>query len=152
MSLAFRRAPLAALLLPFLAACTSNPFLAGYSGERLAPVAAASVVAEAPAEGTARQIGTSVFQSSSGHGAADAEATAAACAVGADLVRWSVKQLNREEWIESDPVYERRASGRGQFGSYYPVPGSRERWRYSATFWRSVTSPGPSPGPAPSAR
>lgn len=142
---AFRTSCLA-LALPFLAGCVTNPFLAGYKGERLAPVPEARVVAEEPAPGTAREIGKSGFQSTSGRTADEAEALEAARTVGADLVQWSAKQLTREEWVESDPVYERRASGRGQFASYYPIPGTRERWRYSARFWRSVTS-----GTAPTA-
>ena len=137
------RASCLALTLPFLAGCVTNPFLAGYKGERLEPVPAARVVTEEPAPGTAREIGTSGFQSTSGRTADESEAIEAARAVGADLVQWNAKQLTREEWVESDPVYERRASGRGQFGSYYPIPGTRERWRYTARFWRSVTSAEP---------
>ena len=49
---AFRTSCLA-LALPFLAGCVTNPFLAGYKGERLAPVPEARVVAEEPAPGTA---------------------------------------------------------------------------------------------------
>jgi hypothetical protein len=152
------RASCLAVALPFLAGCVTNPFLAGYTGERLDPVPAARVVTEEPAPGTAREIGKSGFQSTSGRTADESEAVEAARAVGADLVQWNAKQLTREEWVESDPVYERRASGRGQFGSYYPIPGTRERWRYTARFWRSVTStaPGPAPDspgmPAPPAR
>ncbi len=142
------RASCLAFALPFLAGCVTNPFLAGYKGERLEPVPAARVVTEEPAPGTARQIGTSGFQSTSGRTADESEAIEAARTVGADLVQWNAKQLTREEWVESDPVYERRASGRGQFASYYPIPGTRERWRYTARFWRSVTSPGAAPEPA----
>jgi predicted small secreted protein len=130
--------PAAALL---LAACNTNPFLAGYGGERLAPVAAASVVAEDPAPDAARQLGRSRFIASARHADLDAEALEAARAVGADLVRWQARQLTREEWVESDPVYERRASGRGQFASYIPIPGTRDRWEYSARFWSTVTAP-----------
>jgi hypothetical protein len=139
------RASCLAFALPFLAGCVTNPFLAGYKGERLGPVPVARVIAEEPAPGTAREIGKSGFQSTSGRTADEAEAIEAARTVGADLVQWSAKQLTREEWVESDPVYERRASGRGQFASYYPIPGTRERWRYTARFWRSVTS---APDPA----
>lgn len=131
----------------FLAGCTANPFLAGYKGERLAPVAEARVVQEAPAADAARELGTSTFQATNGTHFGDAEAIDAAKGVGADLVKWEVTQLDREHWVESDPVYERRASGRGQFASYVPIPGSRERWGFTARFWRSVTA---SPG-APSA-
>ena len=140
--------PLATLL---LSACGTNPFLAGYGGERLAPVAAASVVAADPAPGAARQIGTSRFIASAQHAQLDDQALEAARAVGADLVRWQVRQLTREEWVESDPVYERRASGRGQFASYIPIPGTRERWEYSARFWTSVTVPAAAPAGAPAA-
>ena len=139
------------LALPFLAGCVTNPFLAGYKGERLEPVPAARVVTEEPAPGTAREIGTSGFQSTSGRTADESEAIEAARAVGADLVQWNAKQLTREEWVESDPVYERRASGRGQFASYYPIPGTRERWRYAARFWRSITSGEQAPVPVPPA-
>lgn len=139
------RASCLSFALPFLAGCVTNPFLAGYKGERLGPVPVARVIAEEPAPGTAREIGKSGFQSTSGRTADEAEAIEAARTVGADLVQWSAKQLTREEWVESDPVYERRASGRGQFASYYPIPGTRERWRYTARFWRSVTS---APDPA----
>lgn len=139
--------------LAFLAGCTTNPFLAGYRGERMAPVAEARVVQEAPAAGAARELGTSTFQATNGTHFGDAEAVDAAKGVGADLVKWEVTQLDREQWVESDPVYERRASGRGQFASYIPIPGSRERWGFTARFWRSVTaSPAPEAGqPAPQA-
>lgn len=138
----------------FLAGCTANPFLAGYKGERLAPVAEARVVQDAPAAGSATELGMSVFQATNGTHFGDAEAIEAARSVGADLVKWDVKQLDREEWVESDPVYERRASGRGQFASYIPIPGSRERWGFSARFWRSVTASAPAaagPAAAPAA-
>ncbi len=123
-----------------LSGCQMNPFLVGYAGERLEPVKAATVVQEPPAASDARELGSSQFTASTGDAEVGDQATAAACAVGADLVQWKVMPMTREEWVESDPVYERRASGRGQFGSYIPIPGSRERWKYSARFWRSVTS------------
>lgn len=123
-----------------LGGCQVNPFLAGYTGERLEPVKAATVVQEPPAAGTARELGVGQFTASTGDAEVAEQATEAACAVGADLVLWKVSPMTREEWVESDPVYERRAAGRGQFASYVPIPGTRERWKYSARFWRSVTS------------
>jgi len=160
-------APLRSLPIAFLACvagCTANPFLAGYKGERMAPVAEARVVQEAPAADAATELGRSTFQATNGTHFGDAEAIEAAKDVGADLVKWEVKQLDREQWVENDPVYERRASGRGQFASYIPIPGSRERWAFTARYWRSVTaSPGqaaapkaaepatPVPAPAPGA-
>lgn len=145
------RAATAALLLPALAACTTNPFLAGYSGERFPATAAATVVADDPAAGTATKIGSSRFVSTSRHDRIDDEARDAAQAVGADIVRWDVKQLSRAEWVESDPVYQRRASGRGQFASYIPIPGSSERWQYEAAFWRGTVTAPPVATPAAAA-
>lgn len=144
-------AVLALALLPaLLAGCGAvNPFLANYRGERLDPVPAASVVATPPADGTARQIGTSRFLLTSPH-QEDGDAMAAACAVGADRVMWGCRNLGTEEWIETDPVYERRASGRGQFASYIPLPGSRARWECTATFWRGLSAGSPQdPGQVP---
>lgn len=165
-----------AFLFPLLllGACTApNAFLENYVGERMPPVASASVVADQP-PADAKEIGTASFQSRAG-GLGDAQATAAAMQVGADLVQWKREFLAREDWVENDPVYERRAAGQGQFSSYIPIPGSRERWTYTARFWRSpaavpapagakaasvTSSPGqapaaaaaaPSPAPAPSA-
>lgn len=137
-----------------LGGCQVNPFLAGYTGERLEPVKAATVVQEPPAAGTARELGVGQFTASTGDAEVAEQATEAACAVGADLVLWKVSPMTREEWVESDPVYERRASGRGQFASYIPLPGSREHWECKATFWRSFSAdqaPAPSPGSTPSA-
>lgn len=134
------RSAVAAAGVALLTGCQTNPFLVGYAGERLEPVKAATVVQEPPAASDARELGSSQFTASTGDAEVGDQATAAACAVGADLVQWKVTPMAREEWVESDPVYERRASGRGQFGSYIPIPGSRERWKYSARFWRSVTS------------
>jgi hypothetical protein len=147
----FPRAATAALFLATLAACTTNPFLAGYSGERFPAVTAATVVKEDPAAGTATKIGSSKFVSTSQHDRIDDEARDAALAVGADMVRWDVRQLSRAEWVESDPVYQRRASGRGQFASYIPIPGTSERWQYAATFWRAVSAPPEPPAPQPPA-
>ncbi len=132
-----------------LAGCQMNPFLVGYAGERLEPVKAATVVQEPPAASAARELGSSQFTASTGDAEVGDQATAAACAVGADIVQWKVTPMTREEWVENDPVYERRASGRGQFASYVPIPGTRERWKYSARFWRSVTS---APAPAEAAK
>lgn len=132
--------PLTVAVLACVAGCTANPFLAGYKGERMAPVAEARVVQEAPAADAATELGRSTFQATNGTHFGDAEAIEAAKDVGADLVKWEVKQLDREQWVENDPVYERRASGRGQFASYIPIPGSRERWGFTARFWRSITA------------
>lgn len=124
----------------FLGGCTAmNPFVANYRGERLAAVPSASIVAAPPAETAARQIGTSRFLLSTPH-QEDGAAVAAACEVGADQVMLGCRSLGTEEWMETDPVYERRASGRGQFASYIPIPGSRERWECTATFWRSLSA------------
>lgn len=139
------------LLLSGLAACTANPFLAGYSGERFPAVGDVVVVSEDPAAGTATKIGSSTFVATSQHERVDNEAEDAARAVGANMVRWEVRQLSRAEWVESDPVYQRRASGRGQFASYIPIPGTSQRWQYAATFWRAVSAPPATPAP-PSAR
>lgn len=140
------------LLSALLGGCGAiNPFLANYRGDRLEPVPSAVVVAAPPAEGTARQLGTSRFLLTAPH-QEDGDATAAACAVGADRVMWGCRSLGTEEWVETDPVYERRASGRGQFASYIPLPGSRQHWECTATFWRSVSADrAQDPGQAPPA-
>ena len=150
----FRRCLSAAVAVPALAAglallggCQTNPFLVGYSGDRLEPVKSATVVQDPPAPAAARELGSSQFTASTGDAEVGDQATAAACAVGADIVQWNVAPMAREEWVESDPVSQRRASGRGQFASYIPSPGTRERWKYTARFWRSVTSQ-PAPAPA----
>jgi hypothetical protein len=129
-------------LLPalLLGACGTNPFLENYGGERMAPVLEATVVSEPPPVDTVRQLGGCSFQSSNGQ-TGDKQAKAAAQQIGADFVMWSRQTIDRQQWSENDPVYERRESGRGQFSSYIPLPGSRERWTYTATFWRSLSLP-----------
>ena len=132
----------AAALLPalLLGACGTNPFLENYGGDRMAPVAEATVVTDPPPVDTVRQLGGCSFQSSNGQ-TGDKQAKAAAQQIGADFVMWSRQTIDRQQWSENDPVYERRESGRGQFSSYIPLPGSRERWTFTATFWRSLSLP-----------
>ena len=116
-------------------ACTANPFLANYSGRREAAVDGPRLVTAPPAEGAATELGTSEFLSSSGS-CGTAEALAAAASVGADLVMVTRSEATVEDWAARDDVYRRRASGQGQFSSYVPLPGSRERWKFVARFWR----------------
>lgn len=117
--------------------CSVNPFVANYAGRREAAVESPRVVTEAPAEGTAVELGNSVFLSSSDSDGT-AEAIEAARAVGADLVMVSRAEATAQDWAERDDVYRRRASGQGQFSSYVPQPGSRERWKFTAHFWRTT--------------
>jgi hypothetical protein len=117
--------------------CSVNPFVANYAGRREAAVESPRVVTEAPAEGTAVELGNSVFLSSSDSDGT-AEAIEAARAVGADLVMVSRAEATAQDWAERDDVYRRRASGQGQFSSYMPLPGSRERWKFTARFWRTT--------------
>jgi hypothetical protein len=117
--------------------CSVNPFVANYAGRREAAVESPRVVTEAPAEGTAVELGNSVFLSSSDSDGT-AEAIEAARAVGADLVMVSRAEATAQDWAERDDVYRRRASGQGQFSSYVPLPGSRERWKFTARFWRTT--------------
>jgi len=117
--------------------CSVNPFVANYAGRREAAVESPRVVSEAPAEGTAVELGNSVFLSSSDSDGT-AEAIEAARAVGADLVMVSKAEATAQDWAERDDVYRRRASGQGQFSSYVPLPGSRERWKFTARFWRTT--------------
>jgi hypothetical protein len=132
------------LLLPFMVVaalasggCSVNPFVANYAGRREAAIESPRLVTEIPAEGTAVELGTSVFLSSSDSDGA-AEAIEAARAVGADLVMVSKAEASAQDWAERDDVYRRRASGQGQFSSYVPLPGSRERWKFTARFWRTT--------------
>jgi hypothetical protein len=120
-----------------MAGCSVNPFVANYAGRREATVESPRLVTEAPAEGTAVELGTSVFLSSSGSDGT-VEAIDAARAVGADLVMVSKAEASAQDWAERDDVYLRRASGQGQFSSYVPLPGSRERWKFTARFWRTT--------------
>ena len=141
------RVALLAVLAPLaLAGCQMNPFIESYRGEKLAPVPAARIITEAPAAGTAREIGTSTFAASVIR-TPDESALDAARAVGADLVMWSRGEMTQQDWIENDPVYQRRASGRGDFASYIPIPGSRDGYKYTARFWQSITAS--MPGSAP---
>ncbi len=139
----------------FLAGCTVNPFIMNYRGDRMTPVLEAQVVQDAPAEGTATEIGSSTFLASV-QKAGDAEAIEAAREVGAGMVKWSCVNAGQIESTEEDPVYQRRAQGRGNFGTYAPIPGQRESWQYTARFWRSNSAPAaapttPAPAPTPSA-
>jgi len=118
-------------------ACTVNPFLANYAGRREAVVEGPRLVTAPPAEGTATELGTSEFLSSS-ESDGTAEALAAAADVGADLVMVTKSEATLEDWAARDDVYRRRASGQGQFSSYVPLPGSRERWKFTARFWRTT--------------
>jgi hypothetical protein len=119
-----------------------NPFIMNYRGDRLTPVLEAQVVQDAPAEGTATEIGSSTFLASVPQ-AGDAEAIEAAREVGAGMVKWSCVNAGKIESTELDPVYQRRAEGRGNFGTYAPIPGQRESWQYTARFWRAnATSAG----------
>ena len=137
------RVALLAIAAPLaLAGCQMNPFIESYRGEKLAPVPAARIVTEAPAEGTAREIGTSTFAASVIR-TPDESALDAARAVGADLVMWSRGEMTQQDWIENDPVYQRRASGRGEFAAYIPIPGSRDGYKYTARFWQSITASTP---------
>ncbi|MFM8732806.1 MAG: hypothetical protein ACKOGJ_09905 [Phycisphaerales bacterium] len=118
-------------------ACTVNPFLTNYAGRREAAVEGPRVVTAPPAAGTATELGTSEFLSSS-ESDGTAEALAAAADVGADLVMVTKAEATVEDWAARDDVYRRRASGQGQFSSYVPLPGSRERWKFTARFWRTT--------------
>lgn len=124
------------LALASLAGCATNPFTLHYRGERLAAVAEARLVTEAPAEGTARELGSSTFLANS-DARADEQAVAAAREVGADLVMVTRADIDPEEWSKEDPVYRRRAMGQGNFTTYTPLPGQRQGLRFTARFWRS---------------
>ena len=119
------------------AGCALNPFLANYAGRREAAVESPRLVAAPPAEGAAVELGGSEFLSSS-ESDGTAEALAAAASVGADLVMVTKSEATTEDWAARDDVYRRRASGQGQFSSYVPLPGSRERWKFTARFWRTA--------------
>ena len=147
------RVALLAIVAPLaLAGCQMNPFIESYRGEKLAPVPAARIVTEPPAAGTAREIGSCKFSASMIR-TPDESALDAARAVGADLVMWNRGEMTEQDWIENDPVYQRRASGRGDFASYIPIPGSRDGYKYTARFWQSITAstPGSTPGSASAA-
>ena len=147
------RVALLAIVAPLaLAGCQMNPFIESYRGEKLAPVPAARIVTEPPAAGTAREIGTCKFSASMIR-TPDESALDAARAVGADLVMWNRGEMTEQDWIENDPVYQRRAAGRGDFASYIPIPGSRDGYKYTARFWQSITAstPGSASGSASAA-
>jgi hypothetical protein len=127
------------LVSAFLAGCTMNPFIMNYRGDRMTPVLEAQVVQDAPAEGTATEIGSSTFLASVPK-AGDTEAIEAAREVGAGMVKWSCVNAGKIQSTELDPVYQRRAEGRGNFGTYAPLPGQRESWQYTARFWRANAS------------
>jgi hypothetical protein len=131
----------------FLAGCTMNPFIMNYRGDRMTPVLEAQVVQDAPAEGTATEIGSSTFLVSVPK-AGDAEAIEAAREVGAGMVKWSCVNAGKIQSPELDPVYQRRAEGRGNFGTYAPIPGQRESWQYTARFWRANAASAGAPMPA----
>ena len=126
----------ALLSLVAIAGCATHPFALHYRGERLAAVAEARIVTEAPAEGTARELGSSTFLANS-DARADEQAVAAARDVGADLVMVTRADIDPEEWSKEDPVYRRRAMGQGNFTTYTPLPGQRQGLRFTARFWRS---------------
>ena len=128
----------------FLTGCSMNPFIMNYRGDRMTPVLEAQVVQDAPAEGTATEIGSSTFLASV-QKAGDAEAIEAAREVGAGMVKWSCVNAGKIESTELDPVYQRRAEGRGNFGTYAPIPGQRESWQYTARFWRANATGVPTP-------
>ena len=135
-----RSLPPFALLAIVLLACTGcalNPFLVNYAGRREAAVESPRIVTEPPAEGTALELGNSAFLSSS-ESDGTAEALAAAGELGADLAMVTKAEATMKDWAEHDDVYRRRASGQGQFSSYVPLPGSRERWKFTARFWRTT--------------
>lgn len=132
-------APVAVMLGVWLSGCATNPFMLHYKGERLASVADARLVTEAPAAGSARELGTSTFLANS-DARADDQALAAAREVGADLVMVTRAEIDPEEWSKEDPVYRRRAMGQGNFTTYTPLPGQRQGLRFTARFWRSVES------------
>ena len=131
----------------FLAGCTMNPFIMNYRGDRMTPVLEAQVVQDAPAEGTATEIGSSTFLASVPK-AGDAEAIEAAREVGAGMVKWSCVNAGKIQSTELDPVYQRRAEGRGNFGTYAPIPGQRESWQYTARFWRANSASAGVPTPS----
>ena len=134
-----KAASVAVLFGAWLSGCASNPFMIHYKGERLSAVADARLVTAAPADGTARELGSSTFLANS-DARADDQALAAAREVGADLVMVTRAEIDPEEWSKEDPVYRRRAMGQGNFTTYTPLPGQRQGLRFTARFWRSVES------------
>ena len=128
----------------FMTGCSMNPFIMNYRGDRMTPVLEAQVVQDVPAEGTATEIGSSTFLASVPQ-AGDAEAIEAAREVGAGMVKWSCVNAGKIQSTELDPVYQRRAEGRGNFGTYAPIPGQRESWQYTARFWRANATGAPTP-------
>lgn len=145
------RAPHATALLALLAA-GCNPFLENYRGERFAPVDAARVVKDAPPESQARQIGESAFRSTD-LALDDRHVADAARAVGADLATWDAAWEGKETTVEAQPIYQRGVADRGTFATYVAVPRTRDTWRFTARFFRSLSVPGQEPpgqgAPAP---
>ena len=147
--------PSAAIPVLALLAAGCNPFLENYRGERFAPVDAARVVKDAPPESQARQIGESAFRSTD-LALDDRHVADAARAVGADLATWDAAWEGKETTVEAQPIYQRGVADRGTFATYVAVPRTRDTWRFTARFFRSVSVPGREPpgqgpsGPAPS--
>lgn len=145
------RAPHATALLALLAA-GCNPFLENYRGERFAPVDAARVVKDAPPESQARQIGESAFRSTD-LALDDRHVADAARAVGADLATWDAAWEGKETTVEAQPIYQRGVADRGTFATYVAVPRTRDTWRFTARFFRSLSVPAQEPpgqgAPAP---
>ena len=125
-----KAASVAVLFGAWLSGCASNPFMIHYKGERLSAVADARLLTAAPADGTARELGSSTFLANS-DARADDQALAAAREVGADLVMVTRTDIDPEEWSKEDPVYRRRAMGQGNFTTYTPLPGSSLSSRFS---------------------
>lgn len=132
----------ASAAIPVLAllAAGCNPFLENYRGERFAPVDAACVVKEAPPESEARQIGESAFRSTD-LALDDRHVADAARAVGADLASWDAAWEGKETTVEAQPIYQRGVADRGTFATYVAVPRTRDTWRFTARFFRSVSAP-----------
>jgi hypothetical protein len=137
------RALHATALLSLLAA-GCNPFLENYRGDRFAPVDAAHIVKEAPPESQARQIGESAFRSTD-LALDDRHVADAARAVGADLATWDAAWEGKETTVEAQPIYQRGVADRGTFATYVAVPRTRDTWRFTARFFRSLSVPGQGP-------
>ena len=132
--------PSAAIPVLALLAAGCNPFLENYRGERFAPVAAARVVKEEPPESEARQIGESAFRSTD-LALDDRHVADAARAVGADLATWDAAWEGKETTVEAQPIYQRGVADRGTFATYVAVPRTRDTWRFTARFFRSLSVP-----------
>ena len=137
------RALHATALLSLLAA-GCNPFLENYRGDRFAPVDAARIVKEAPPDSQARQIGESAFRSTD-LALDDRHVADAARAVGADLATWDAAWEGKETTVEAQPIYQRGVADRGTFATYVAVPRTRDTWRFTARFFRSLSVPAQEP-------